>query len=86
MCVLRNMFLDGLLSRNARTFIVLSGMVLLLQRLCERFELPPWCGWVASVVFGGLYHTYVTDVATRSSIAADFTTAGQSLKVRGTGE
>lgn len=57
-----NMFLDGLLSRNARTFIVLSGMVLLLQRLCERFELPPWCGWVASVVFGGLYHTAVMQI------------------------
>lgn len=53
------MIFDNLLSRNTRTFIVLSGMVLLLMRLCERFELPSWCGWGASVVFGSLYHTAV---------------------------
>ncbi len=53
------MIFDNLLSRNTRTFIVLSGMVLLLMRMCERFELPSWCGWAASIVFGSLYHTAV---------------------------
>ena len=51
--------LQGILpqSRNVRSFIVLTGLLMLLMRVCDRMELPVWCGWVAAAVIGMFYHT-----------------------------
>lgn len=80
------MFFDNLLSRNTRTFIVLSGMVLLLMRLCERFELPSWCGWIASIIFGSLYHSVVMQANMVGSKAAPLSEDLEFIQGKWTGK
>lgn len=51
--------LQGILpeSRNVRSFIVLTGLLMLLMRVCERLEIPNVVAWVSSAMLGVLYHT-----------------------------